>query len=258
MEQDSGRYVLPSDESTFVGRIYDLSIVGMHFETYVDASKYPDAKYALDVNERTTLLTRRVESLNHVGELLWPREPVLSTALPLSAYEYCNLVQDAFLMRIVSVVDCCALLLAEVLELNISPRDVKLSRIQKLCPGNFCLSALDRLSGQQKELRTERNVRFHAGEEEHFTDDDVTFKIAALWAHRGNPMSGEDRHGRTIDIDRSFRDAIDQLRVKFNENSRMLVASLDDFYVPLNEEFEGRFKAKCKEPGALMRKSRRA
>lgn len=258
MDQSSERYILPSDESQFVGRIYDLSIVGMHFETYVEASKYPDVKYALDVNDRTTRLTRRVESLNHVGGLLWPDEAVSPTALPLSAYEYCNLVQDAFLMRIISVVDCCTLLLAEVLELNIPPREVKPSKIHKLHPGNPCVAVLDRLSGQQKELRTERNVRFHAGEEEDFTDDDVTFKIAALWAHRGSPLNGEDRYGRTIDIDRFFRDAVGRLRVKFNENSKMLVASLDDFYDPLSKEFEGRFKAKCREQGSFMRKSQQA
>ena len=228
------------------------------FETYADASIHPDAKYVLDINERATLLTRRVESLNHVGQLLWPRESVSASALPLSAYEYCNLIQDAFLMRIVSVVDCCALLLAEVLELNIPPREVKLSRIQKLYPEHSCVSALDRLSRQQKELRTERNFRIHAGEEKHFTDDDTTFKIASFWAGHGNPMTGEDQHGRAINIDRSFRVAIGQLRVKFNEGSRMLVASLDGFYDQLNEEFEGRFKEKCRALGSYMGKTRRA
>src|SRR4051794_10804333 len=107
------RYIIPSDNSSFVGRIYDLSIVGLNFDSYQEVSKYPDAKYALDVNDRTSLLTRRVESLNHIGDLLWPSKPLPLNLLPVSSYEYCNLIQDTFLMRIISVLDCCCLLLVE-------------------------------------------------------------------------------------------------------------------------------------------------
>jgi hypothetical protein len=49
---------LPSDNHKFVGRIYDLSIVGMHFETYEELAKHADC----DVNYALSMLTRRVES----------------------------------------------------------------------------------------------------------------------------------------------------------------------------------------------------
>jgi hypothetical protein len=92
------RYIVSSDNHNFVGRVYELSIVGMYFDSYEQVEEYPDAIYALRVNERTTLLTQRVESLNHVGHLLWPNSPVRIDALPMSAYEFCNFIQDAFLL----------------------------------------------------------------------------------------------------------------------------------------------------------------
>lgn len=113
MPKGQKRFIISSDEHKFVGRMYELSIVGLSFDSYDQAAKYPDAKYVLDVNERTSLLTRRVESLNHVGGLLWPRPPIRIEALPISAYDFCNLIQDAFLMRTISILDCCCLLAVE-------------------------------------------------------------------------------------------------------------------------------------------------
>lgn len=250
------RYTLPSDESKFVGRVYDLSIVSLHFESCEQASKFADAMYVLEVNSRTSLLTRRVESLNHVGELLWPKKPIPPTSLPMSAYEFCNLIQDSFLMRIVSVLDCCCILLASVLELAIDPRKASIANIAKLAPKNRCIKPLEDLSNLQNVLRAERNIRFHRAVEERFTDDDDTFRLAALWSHWGRPLEGKDRLGRDIDVNRSYKIAIDCLRSKFNSNTRTLVRSLDKFYKPLESEFEQRFKAKCVEKGSYMRKTR--
>lgn len=112
------RYVISSDNHKFVGRVYDLGIVGLSFDDYEDVEKYPDAKYTLRVNKRTSL---RVESLNHVGDLLWPKTPVRIEKHPMSAYDFCNVIRDAFLMRTISILDCCCLLAVEVLELNIPP-----------------------------------------------------------------------------------------------------------------------------------------
>ena len=250
------RYIVASDKSQFVGRIYDLSIVGLNFESDDDVSNYPDAKYALDVNDRTSLLTRRVESLNHVGDLLWPEKPLAINLLPVSSYEYCNLIQDAFLMRIISVLDCCCLLLVEVLELDIPPRRTNVANIRKLAPKSLCCSKLESLSNLQNGLRTERNIRFHRAEEEALTDDDQTFKTVALFSHWGTPMGGRDRHGRKINLDRFYAVAINHLRSKFNSNVKALVKALDNFYSPLNNEFEERFRAKCRQEGSFMQKSK--
>ncbi len=76
------QYVLPSDNHAFVGRIYDLSIVAMHFDSYEDLSKHADCKYAYEVNHALSMLTRRIESLNMVGGMLWP------TSMPKNFKEF--------------------------------------------------------------------------------------------------------------------------------------------------------------------------
>lgn len=250
------RYIVPSDDSEFVGRIFDSSVVALNFETYEELSDWPDAKYALDVNDRTTLLTRRVESLNNVGDLLWPEKVLPLNLLPVSAYEYCNLIQDTFLMRIISVLDCCCLLTVEVLELDISPRRTNVANIRKLAPSSLCCDNLESLSNLQNNLRAERNFRFHRAEEEELTDDDQTFKMVSLYSHRGSSLRGKDRHGKEIDLDRYYHAAIDRLRSKFNLNAKTLVKALSKFYPTLSNEFEARFRTKCRHEGSFMQKSK--
>ena len=215
MVRRTGRFIVSSDNHEFIGRIYDLSIVGMYFDGYEEADNYPDAKYVLDVNERTSLLTRRVELLNHVADLLWSKAPVKIEALPTSAYEFCNLIQDAFLMRTISILDCCCLLAVEVLELNIRPREASIKNIERLSRNHPICGKLQELSDFQLDLRTERNIRFHRGEEVALTDDDIAFKMAALFTHRGQGMTGTDRHGRKINLKKSYAEAI----VGFAKNS---------------------------------------
>jgi hypothetical protein len=248
------RLVVSSDNHRFVGRIFDLSIVGMYFDGYEEAAKFPDAKYVLDVNGRASLLAQRVESLNHVGDLLWPKAPVRIEALPMSAYEFCNFIQDAFLMRTISVLDCSCLLAVDVLELDVKPRQANIERIREASENHPCCDKLKAISDLQFELRTERNIRFHRGEEESLTDDDTTFKTAALFTYRGQGMTGTDRHGRKINLKRFYSQAINHLRGKFQTNVKNLAGALDDFYDVLSEEFERRFRPKFRAKGSFGRK----
>jgi hypothetical protein len=251
MAKRQRRFIISSDHHRFVTRMNDLSSVSMHFDSYEKAAKYPDAKYILDVNERASLLAQRVESLNHVGDLLWPKVRVRIEALPMSAYEYCNLIQDAFLMRTISILDCCCLLAVEVLELSIKPRKANIEKISNLSVNHPCCEKLQALFDLQTDLRFERNVRFHRGEEQAFTDDDATFKLAALFKHRGQDMTGTDQHGRKIDLTRSYAETIYQLRRKFVVNVKGVSKSLDRFYDTISDEFENRFRVKFRATGSF-------
>jgi hypothetical protein len=101
------RHVLPSDTHSFVGRIYDLSIVALRFNSYDEISQYPDCKYAVDVNCDLSRLVQRVESLNMAGELIW-MDPMPHTfkGFPVSRYDWLTIAADVFLLRYISVVDC--------------------------------------------------------------------------------------------------------------------------------------------------------
>jgi hypothetical protein len=243
MEKRLNRFIISADTHRFIGRVYDLSVVGMYFRDYKEAAKYPDVKYVLDVNERTTLLTRRLESLNHVGALLWPQPPIPIDALPISTYDFCNLVQDAFLMRTISILDCCCLLAVEVLELDVKPRQANIEQIKKLSRKHTCCDKLLELSDLQINLRTERNLRFHRGEEEALTDDDITFQTMARFKHM-HRMTGTDRHGRKTSLRRLYREAIEGLRKKFCLNTKLVSNSTNNFFDTMADEFERRLRPK--------------
>lgn len=115
---------------------------------------------------------------------------------------------------------------------------------------------LENLSNLQHTLRLERNVRIHRAEraeQESLTGDDQTFKTAAIFSHYGNGVTGEDRLGRPIDLNRFYREAADYLRTKFNSNVKILESALDEFYPPLLLEFNTRFRSKSRQEGLFMK-----
>lgn len=87
----------------------------------------------------------------------------------------------------------------------------------------------------------ERNARFHHGAERAFTDDSNTFRTTARFEQWGNGVVGRDQHGRRINVERSFREGLVELRREFNAATRKLVRHLDTFYDIVGIEFESRF-----------------
>lgn len=236
------RHVVASDNHEFVGRIFDLSIVVFHFDSYDDLARHPDCKYVFHVNQTVTSLTRRVESLNIAGDLLWPkRAPKDFKDFPVSRYEWLTIAADVFLMRFISVVDCALILVSDVYETGLDPQKCSIDRLRKIGLPSEILSVLEEMKKDQGSLRLERNERFHHGSEREFTDDSATFKIAARFEHWGSGLEGHDQHGRRINVERSFKEGLVELQRDFNAATRKLVRHLDTFYDLAGTEFESRF-----------------
>lgn len=236
------RYILPSDTHSFIGRVYDLSIVQYNFETYEDLASHPDCKYAFHVNIEMSNLTRRVESLNLVGSILWPAPvPENFSQFPMSRHEWLMIGADVFLMRYISVVDCALLLTNEIFECRLAPRDCSLKNLRKAGVPSRIAASLKALLDDQGALRDERNARFHHGAERRHTVDDISFRIAALWEHQGSAMTGIGRDGCRINVSRSFNEGLVELQREFNHSTRQLVRRLDELYDALAPEFESRF-----------------
>jgi hypothetical protein len=239
------RYVLPSDTHEFVGRIYDLSIVGMHFENYEGLSKHADCKYAYDVNYALSALTRRIESLNMVGSMLWPTNlPKNFKEFPISRYEWLTVSSDAFLGRYISVVDCAIILVSEILECGLPPVACTAANLKRKAIPNPIIIQLDRMIVDQGLLRTERNSRFHHGLEREFSSDDSMFRTGALFEHRFDGATISD--GRKLPMERLFREGLIELQREFNSAMRTVVKQLDRLYDMLHPEFEQRFSPKFK------------
>ena len=236
-------YVLPSDGHKFVGRIYDLSIVEMHFESYEDLSKHADCKYAYDVNYVLSLLTRRVESLNMVGGMLWPTNmPKNFKKFPVSRHEWLTVSADVFLARYISVVDCAIILVNEVFECGLSPKACTIQNLKKRPVPREFLAHLGKMIDDQGVLREERNRRFHHGLERAFSSDDQMFQIAALSEHRSIGLA--DANGRPIPVERLFREGLVELQRDFNGVMRKVEKQLDHLYDMLHPEFELRLASR--------------
>ncbi|MDX8514986.1 hypothetical protein [Mesorhizobium captivum] len=239
------QYVLPSDDHRFVGRIYDLSIVGMHFETYEELSKHADCKYAYDVSDVLSALTRRVESLNMLGGMLGPtKTPKDFKEFPVSRYEWLTVSADVFLMRYISVVDCALILVSEVFECDLSFEACTMQNLKKRPITQMVLTHLGQMIGDQGLLRKERNSRFHHGAERGFSSDDQVFRIGALFEHRYKGAVGPN--GRPLPVDRLFREGLVELQREFNSVMRKVVRQLNRLYDMLEPEFESRFSPRFK------------
>lgn len=240
------RFILPSDSHDFVGRIYDLSIVSMHFDSYEELSKHADCKYAFDVNESLSALTRRVESLNMVGGVIWPEGmPRNFKGFPVSRYEWLNVSADVFLGRYISVADCALILINDVFECGLSPRACTRPNLQKQGVSEAILAVVSEMIGDQGELRDERNGRFHHGSERGFSSDDQMFWLASLFEHRYHGAKGPN--GRPLPVQRYFREGLVELQREFNVAMRIVVKHLDRLYDKLSPEFEARFSPKFRE-----------
>jgi hypothetical protein len=236
------RHIVTSDYHKFIGRIYDLSIIGYHFENYEDLARYPDCKYAFHVNETLSILVRRVESLNLVGDMLWPRNiPDSFRDFPVSRHEWLTIAADVFLMRFFSVVDCALMLTNDIYETSLEPKKCTIDQLRKSNVPLAVLSVLSEMGKDKGNLRSERNARFHHGEERSFTDDSVTFWTAAIFEKNGNPLTGSDQYGRRINIERSFKEGLVELQREFNAASRQLIRQINVFYDLISIEFDSRF-----------------
>jgi hypothetical protein len=236
------RRIVASDNHEFVGRVYDLSIVAYHFDSYEELARHPDCKYAFHVNHTLSSLTSRVESLNLVGDMLWPeRIPKDFKDFPVSRYEWLTIAADVFLMRFISVVDCALILANDVYETGLDPQKCSMDQLGKAGVPSKILSVLEDMRKDQGDLRRERNARFHHGAERAFTNDSTTFQTAARFERWGNGVVGHDRHGRRINVERSFQEGLVELQREFNAATRKLVRHVEAFYDLLGIEFESRF-----------------
>jgi hypothetical protein len=241
------RHRISSDNHPFVGRIYDLSIVAYHFDTYEELAAHADCRYVFHINDSLSTLTQRVESLNVVGSLLWPVAlPSDFKDFPVSRYEWLNLTADAFLMRYISVVDCALLLINEIYETGLEPRKCSIDALDKRGVSGKAIAILKAMQLDQGRLREERNSRFHHGKERSFSQDDVTFRFASLFEHRHGGVDGTDQFGRTINLERSLREGLVEMQSEFNRSTRRLVRLLNRLYDLLRFDFELRFKPRIR------------
>jgi hypothetical protein len=177
--------------------------------------------------------------------MLWPEPMPQAKVLPISRYQWLTASADVFLMRFISVVDCSLRLTNAVFETGLPAPECKLRKLKQQGVRTCVIDLLGTMLDEQAQLRSERNAVVHEGHEREFTLDDLSFRTASAFENRVG-MGGTDRHGRRINVDRSFKEGLVGLQREFNASTRKLVRQLDGLYDVLWEEFENRFGPKIR------------
>lgn len=251
------RHIVCSSDHELVRRLQELSIVQYNFSSFDEMEQFPDCKYVFDVDGALYSLDRRIESLNIVGDMLWLKPEVMREwQAPISRFAWLNIAADTFLMRYVSLLDCMLLVTNEVFETLLAPQNCSLKNLKKAGIPNSLLTALQSMGSTQDELRVERNIRFHRGEERQLSSDDSTFKMAAIFEHRGQQISGTDENGHVISVNRYFKEGLVALQREFNSATKKTDSDLSKVYEYLSEEFEARFRPKFRDPSLSFNAAR--
>lgn len=243
------REMMSSDDHELIGRIFDLSIVELNFESYEELSKYADCRYVFHCGMSMRSLVRRVESLNLVGDLIWVDPSDWDAGQkPVDRYAWLNVAADVFLMRIISVFDCVLLFANDVFESGLEARQCTIRRLTKEGVPAELIELLEALRDDHEALRNERNSRVHQGWERTYSSCDETFRIAASFERIGKGLKGTDSVGKRINSKRYMREGLVELQRDHNTSLRKLEKRLCEIYDHLLPEFEVRFREKFRDP----------
>jgi hypothetical protein len=240
-----------------VGRIFDLSIVDLHFGPNENPDIYPDIKYVRDVLGGIKTLTDRVDSLNLVSEMIWKSPEEISNNGIVDTYNYFLICDDLFLIRFVSILDCALILVNMVYELGLQNQSCTLNNIKQASIEDQAIDAISYIYETQGKIRNERNSRVHHGQENPFTTDDMTFISSARSTFYGNGICGEDIFGKEIDLRNFIKEAQLMHQKRFTEYTDHMTGSLNLLYDMLWLEFEKRFhhKERTATHGLIVRRN---
>lgn len=242
------RMNIPSDDHQLIGRIHDLGIVELNFETYEELSQYIDCRYVFHCGLSMRNLVRRVDSLNQAGDLMWVDPSNWDNGQQMiDRYEWLDIATDVFLTRLISVFDCVLIFANDVLEAGLEPLQCRIKNLKKRGAPIKLVEALEGLQEDHEALRAERNARVHEGLERTHSSCDQTFRIAELFERSGRNLTGKDSLGRRISSARYMKEGLVQLQRDHNASMRKLGRRLEQVYDLLWTDFEDRFREKFRD-----------
>ncbi|MDQ3172757.1 MAG: hypothetical protein M3Q91_03475 [Acidobacteriota bacterium] len=206
--------------------------------------KDPDFAYAWSVGLRLNVLEEAIIALRPIVQMLGVTEfPIPSNVRAIDRYVWLSAMIDLALFRISVIRDCCFVLVNEVFELGINPRELSFRRLKAegtllRAPVLDCLSTIGSIG---KDLRAERNKRAHEGIQRSFGEDShdtLIFKVAAMTEEMGTGTVQD------FDLEHEYSNQVSLLYdtyVKDAETLRDGVLQLQELLV---DSFSDRFEQK--------------
>ena len=242
---------LSLDDSLFIGVTYDLSqpiyLGDRDYDTLV--SEAPEAAYIIDVHQRVHALITRFESLNIVYKLLsFNSFPFSTPSGAISRENWVRITLDVLLSRLTSIRDCTFLLIAEVFELGLDPRNVtrlQLKNNASIVSVPSLGDLIDDIANIGRNFRDERDLHLHRGQERPLGQDPDVYYIASSFEAFGQGIQGNDRSGNSINLKKDHQQIIEQLEAEFTatteEFSNKIHELLDSMYPYFKERFLNKF-----------------
>lgn len=240
---------LSCEESDLVGHVYDLAMpIHLGNYDYDELLKLaPDRAYVVDVEFRLARLVNRFETLNIVYKMLAVEQLPMQTAIgAIRREEWIRITLDVLLSRLTSIRDCAMLLVVEIFEAGIEPRQVSLKRIKDNpnIPNNPFASVLTDIANVGKGLRDERDRHMHRGEERGLGEDPTTYKAASIFEAIGQPVQGTDRFGIPIDLEGYHRQLAEDIKNEFTNVAQHLESKVIELFDELYPYFLQSFRVK--------------
>jgi hypothetical protein len=240
---------LSLEKSEFVGNVYDMATpIHLGVKDYSELlSTEPEKAYIVDVHYRINMLVKRFESLNMIYKMIGVNQfPILSQRHSIIRQEWSKIILDVLLSRITSVRDCTYLLINDIFELGLNARDVsRRSLIDHLSiPVHPFNKFINDIADIGKDLRKERNLHMHEGEERELGEDPTTYFIASIFEGWGREISGNDQFGNPINLDENHRRVMEQIESDFTSNAIMLQNTLYDLFDELKPIFMNKIHEK--------------
>jgi hypothetical protein len=211
----------------------------------------PHRAYVLDVRHRLLNLVDRFKSLNRIDVMLDREEfPLLTSSGKITRYEWSKVVLDVLLSRITSLRDCLFLLVSEIFELNLEPRDVNFRALKKGIKNRRVLDLLDRIASNARHLRDERDRHLHRGEERSLSGDmDILYKIMSMTEPHPPPRLGivtpeGKNNGVDVNLIKMHQAVVAEIRNDFHREADALLALTCELLPVTHVEFESCWAAK--------------
>ncbi|SRR6266404_4152204 len=206
--------------------------------------KDPDFAYAWSVGCRLNVLEEAIIALRPIVQMLGVTEfPIPSKVRAIDRYVWLSATIDLALFRASAIRDCCYVLVNEVFELGINPRELSLRRLKKegALLGEPVLDCLSTIGSIGKDLRAERNKRAHEGIQRLFGEDSqdtLMFKFAAM-------IEGKGRSGvQEFDLEQEYAHQVSLLHDTYVKEAEALRDSVLQLQELLVDPFYDRFEEK--------------
>jgi hypothetical protein len=249
MNSDAFEDWLSLEQCEFVGHIYDLTMpiqLGGHdYDTLLTIA--PDRAYVLDVHDRISRLVDRFNSLNMIFQMLAIENfPLASRRGPIPREDWVRIILDVLLVRLTSIRDCTYLLVAEVFELGMDPRNVSRKTLRKnpSIPSDPFHGLIDDFANLGRAFRDERDLHLHRAEERSLGADPITYRIASIFESWGNELTGTDKDGGPIDLRGKHQKIVEEIEKEFSSSARDLERKLFELFEALYPVFLQKFRAK--------------